>query len=188
MQGKALTWSMTSILQQFQVLPADASPSVNLVKSLSRLDSVFVHFTDGRYTAKVSDFASMAAVIGQDRNISAWDQGWSYWMSVDSKNYPEVPVSGYAEAYSLLRQAVHTSDSEVRNISIKYDNYFHDSFIIGLSTEKQPGTGFSGVSTKTGSLTRINFRNIDPVIKNCWVTVLFTQIIELRDSGCSVFD
>jgi len=179
---------MTSILQQFQVLPADASPSVNLVKSLSRLDSVFVNFTDGRLAQKVSDFASFRAVLGQDRNIDAFDQGWSYWMSVDSKNYPEVPVSGYSEAYSLLRQAVHTSDSEVRNISIKYDDYMHDAFIVGISTEKQPGTGFSGVSTKTGSLTRLNFRNIDPTIKNCWVTVLFTQIIELRDSGCSVFD
>ena len=75
------------------------------------------------------------------------------------------------------------------------EQYRNDHFIIGVDTEKILEAGFTGLNTRAGDLmiVRIKPQNGTQAEMPTWATSMFImlhtdQILEIRDTGCQVFD
>ena len=90
-------------------------------------------------------------------SISLTDQYYigdehSFQVQVGSKLYPEYPVSSVTEALYQLKKTVGASFQ-------MYARWYRThKYIIGLDMEKISGAGFTGLSTKSGDLMTLNFR------------------------------
>eukprot|EP00972_Heterocapsa_arctica_P076892 11342292-Heterocapsa_arctica.AAC.1 len=77
------------------------------------------------------------------------------WVQVGSQKFLEYPITSRSEAFYHLRKAVGA------HVSI-YNRWYRTSkYILGLDLEKIAGAGFTGLSTKSGDLLTINFRDCD---------------------------
>eukprot|EP00972_Heterocapsa_arctica_P097467 14379288-Heterocapsa_arctica.AAC.1 len=79
----------------------------------------------------------------------------NYWMQIGSQKYPEYPVMSAAGSFYHLKKAVGD------DLFIYSRWYRTQKHIMGISTEKVPGTSFTGISTTNGELLTINFRDCD---------------------------
>eukprot|EP00972_Heterocapsa_arctica_P045640 6736976-Heterocapsa_arctica.AAC.1 len=69
-----------------------------------------------------------------------------FWILIGSRKFPEYPVNSCSEAFYQLKKAC-GDDVYI------YNRWFRTSkYIIAIDTEKVPGSGFSGLSTKAGDL------------------------------------
>eukprot|EP00972_Heterocapsa_arctica_P111117 16359674-Heterocapsa_arctica.AAC.1 len=65
---------------------------------------------------------------------------------------------------------------------------------MGLSTEKVPGAGFTGLNTKNGELLTINFRDCDyddnaySIPSKILVALKYDAILNIRDSGVEILE
>ena len=67
------------------------------------------------------------------------------------------------------------------------------SILLDLILEKTSGTGFTGMSTKSGDLLALNFRNCaDSANANVPIRVYcclyYDCVLNIKDSGCEVMD
>ena len=69
-----------------------------------------------------------------------------------------------------------------------------DHFIIGIDCEKVLDAAWTGLNTKTGQLLTINLKGANATIDSCimttkmYITLHSDNILEIRDSGASVYD
>eukprot|EP00972_Heterocapsa_arctica_P056872 8393797-Heterocapsa_arctica.AAC.1 len=96
---------------------------------------------------------------------------------------------GAAESYYHLRKAV----GDDMFISSRW--YRTQKNICGLSTEKVPGAGFTGLNTKNCELLTINFRDCEFDVGNAYsiptkmfVALQYDAILNIRDSGVEILE
>ena len=78
-----------------------------------------------------------------------------YQVQIGSKLIPEYPVKSLVESLSQLRKTVGG------NFQMFGRWYRTRKYIIGLDLEKVSGAGCTGMSTKSGDLMTLNFRDCD---------------------------
>ena len=98
-----------------------------------------------------------------------------------------------AETFYQLKKVRGIHGSAFHSVAITDEQYRNDHFIIGVDTEKILEAGFTGLNTKAGDLMVVRGKGSNGTLPANWATQIYIilhtdQILEIRDSGCQVFD
>ena len=104
-----------------------------------------------------------------------------------------MPVRSLAESFYQLKKSLGIHGSAFHSLSITPEQYRTDHFIIGIDTEKILEAGFTGLNTRSGDLMVVRGKYANRSSSDPWATSIYMvlhtdQILEIRDSGCQVFD
>ena len=116
-----------------------------------------------------------------------------YQIQIGSKCIPEFPVRSLAQAFYELRKSLGIHGSPFHSISIRADQYHDTHYIMGIDTEKVLDAGFSGINTRAGDMMTLRIKGANATITEdmptkIYITLQSDQILEIRDSGCTVQD
>lgn len=113
-------------------------------------------------------------------------------IQIGSKKFPETEIRSHAEAYYQLRKCLGVQSSTVHSFDISASEYRNSKLIMGFDTEKNLGSGFTGISTRAGDLLTVKFnhRSTKPedFAQQVYITLHSDNVLEIRDSAVSVFD
>ncbi len=198
LQNRSLTMAFRTTLTQVAVIPDNSTTAqISLVRALSRLDALFVTFTcsgsgvGGTDHQAVSFFnPSARATGGGDKEYSHQENNLEFQVQVGSSLFPVSPATSMGEHFYRLLETLDLLDQNLRSISITPQDYLHNSFILGTNLSKAPGVSFSGLNVRTGDLTTLKIKNLRGNLTGlkCYIFQLSTQLVEIRESGVSVFD
>ena len=109
-----------------------------------------------------------------------------YQVQIGSKLIPEYPVNSLSESLSQLRKTVDG------NFQMFGRWYRIRKYIIGLDLEKVSGAGFVGMSTKSGDLMTLNFRDCEvaglggSTPQRVFCALNYDCVLNFQDSGIQV--
>ena len=156
-----------------------------------------------------NDFYSPASFDNCFGNLTNRTQGeFEFQLQIGSKLYPEYPIRSHNEAYYQFKKTFGVQASAVHNFDISAVQYRDYKFVLGTDCENVLDAGFTGLNTRAGDLMTVklkyNSRGLPAVAGqnadyNAWLAtarladrihiVLHSdQILEIRSSGCQVFD
>ena len=101
---------------------------------------------------------------------------------------PEHPVKSLSESLSQLRKTVGG------NFQMFGRWYRTSKYIIGLDLEKVSGAGFTGMSTKSGDLMTLNFRDCDvndlggSTLQRVFCALSYDCVVNIQESGIQMLD
>ena len=186
LSGKSLpinfnTWNHTN-----QSTGLDKNFSAHITRAVTRLKSIFLtlHKPDGVTYKQVNDFYHPCTNNGQ----LTLSNEHSYQVQIGSKLIPEYPVTNLAESYSQLRKVVG------KCFKMHSSWYRSRKYIIGLDLEKISGAGFTGLSTKSGDLLTVNFKDCDAlgaadsVPSRVFCALNYDCVLNIQDSGIQMLD
>jgi len=202
LSGKSLPINYCSYVCQLQSVSGQ-TPSINITRGFSRLKSVFVTLdqTNGYATydknnthtqvwKKIwNDFMHPMTFSGGffDSNFEIQ----SAQMQLGSKMYPEYPMASIAECFYQLRKTMGVENSNFHSLDITPYEYRNHKFVLAFDTEKNLGSSFTGVNTKSGSLLTVKLKSTAPsadMPDTMYVTMHYDGILQISDAGISVFD
>jgi hypothetical protein len=170
-----------------------ASLAIVVQRAFTRNVAVFVSFS--RNDQYVSDFVYPDIDITGVTNFFPAspllrDGPFSFQLQLGSKLWPEQPMSSLAEMYETLRKAVGTHNQDIKSISLDRKDYLSGSFILGIDLEKNLGDPFSAVNTRAGDVLRLVFNSINLAtnLTSCYVHIISSSILEIRETGAFLFD
>jgi hypothetical protein len=190
---------------------------INVSRAITRLKSVFVtlhkDYAHGRAVLPGrklwNDFFSPGYLENCDGVVELGSgQEFEFQLQIGSKLFPGYPIRSHNEAYYQLKKTLGVQASAVHNFDINAVQYRDHRFILGTDCEKVLDAGFTGLNTRAGDLMTVKFkynqRGLPPQVGqnadyNAWLAtarladrihiVLHSdQILEIRSSGCQVFD
>ena len=126
LQNRSLTFPFRTVLVQEAVIPDNStSAQISLVRSLSRLDAIFVTFTtsDAKFSASghtaVSFFNPSATVPGAGtKQFSHTEYNLEFQVQIGSSLYPVSPATSMGEHVYRLLETLDLLDQSLRAISI----------------------------------------------------------------------
>ena len=113
---------------------------------------------------------------------------------IGSKLFPEYPIRSHNESYYQLKKTLGVQASAVHNFDINPIEYRDYKFILGTDCEKVLDAGFTGLSTRAGDLMSVKFKynsrgdNNECLADRIHIVLHSDRTLEIRDSGCQVFD
>ena len=208
LSGKSLPISYNTFVSQMQTIAGQDKPLINVSRALTRLKGVFVTLhKDYTHTSRVAllgrkpwnDFFSPAFAVNTDGVLTHDSDGeFEFQLQIGSKLFPEYPIRSHNEAYYQLKKTLGVQASAVHNFDISAAEYRDYKFILGTDCEKVLDAGFTGLNTRSGDLLSVSLKyankgtaetGIYPRLADRIHIVLHSdQILEIRDSGCQVFD
>ena len=125
-----------------------------------------------------------------------------FQIQLGPKLYPEYPVKSISEAFCILKQTLNLPDWGLHSVGIDNKQYRSNKFIFAMSFEKVPEASWTGTNTKTGQILLIKLNAVDTtkdgaagdgsVVGNIadmmYITLQTENILEIRDTACSVYD
>jgi hypothetical protein len=110
-------------------------------------------------------------------------------LMVGSKMYPEYPIRSHAECLYNLRKALGVQANALHSMDIRGDDYRNHKFVVGFDTEKMLGLSFTGINTKNSLMTiKLKTKGGDYQASRMHIVLVAQQVIEIGDSGITVFD
>jgi hypothetical protein len=200
LEGKSLSFSYQTPWLQLQSVPTGStSLAISLVRAYTRLNTIFTSFQAAG--SPVVDFAcpfpQVLNASGNDTTqMSLTDPGTTFQVSIDSRLFPEVPAASVAEFYSMLEKACQAHSSKLNPLSIDRYDFLNDTTIFGLAlnrviptkAEAEPA-GFSGLNTRSGSLIRVIFQNLNNnAITNLYTYLVAEAVCVISEQGAFVYD
>ena len=180
--------------------------NLSVSRAVTRLKSVFVTLDkdvsyenkEGGFKARKSfnDFYSPMNDYSLGNNMVNMHYNqegeFDFQMQIGSVRYPQNQIRSHTEAYYQLKKCLGIQSSPVHSFDINAIEYRHSKMIIGIDTERQLGSGFTGISTRSGDVMTIqlNHKHPDPLTyaTQVYITLHSDNVLEIRDSGVSVFD
>ena len=121
-----------------------------------------------------------------------WTNEVEYQVQIGAKIMPSYPVRSASQSVFELKKSLGIADSAYHSVSIRQDQYIRDKFILGLDCEKCLMVSYTGLSTKTGDLMVIKCKIANGgaavIPPKLYITLQSDNILEVRDSGASVYD
>ena len=200
LQGKSLPISYNTLVSQLQTISGQDAPLVNVSRALTRLKSVFVtlHKDAGVvWPGNRKYWDSFFSPMGNDNgtNLIHNSEGeFEYQLQIGSKLFPEYPIRSHNEAYYQLCKTLGVQSSALHNFDISAREYRFSKFVLGIDCEKVLDAGFTGINTRAGDLMSIKLKyassglNSVRLADRLHIILHSDQILEIRDSGCQVFD
>ena len=201
LSGKSLPINYDTWVSQFQTISGN-QPTINITRALTRLKSVFMtldkdlsDFRNTFWRKQWNDFYSPAShncYLG-NMKFEATDE-FEFQLQCGSKLFPEYPIKSHAEAFYQLQKSLGIQSSNLHNFNINGVQYRDNKLIIGIDMEKVIEAGWTGMNTRAGDLLTVkfkynqNFDNTNLGADRMHVVLHSDQILEIRDSGCAVFD
>jgi hypothetical protein len=203
LSGKSLPISYNTFVSQMQTITGQDAPLINVSRALTRLKSVFVTLAKDyaaprdAFTGRKpwNDFFSPMSPNNYDGTLSHDTGGeFEFQLQVGSKLFPEYPIRSHNEAYYQLKKCLGVQASAVHNFDVTAIEYRDNKFILGTDCERVLDAGFTGLNTRAGDLMTIKFKYNEKGTNNVrladriHIVLHSDQILEIRDSGCQVFD
>jgi hypothetical protein len=203
LSGKSLPISYNTFVSQMQTITGQDAPLINVSRALTRLKSVFVTLAKDyaaprdNFAGRKSwnDFFSPMSPDNYDGTLShASDGEFEFQLQVGSKLFPEYPIRSHNEAYYQLKKCLGVQASAVHNFDVTAIEYRDNKFILGTDCERVLDAGFTGLNTRAGDLMTVKFKynekgtNNNRLADRIHIVLHSDQILEIRDSGCQVFD
>ena len=140
-----------------------------------------------------SGLANTDALRGE--GFQAWSKNLSWQIQLsNSQKYPEFEAQSLAETFYYLRRAIHYMNENQDSLSFSYKQYGENKFIIGMSFEKMADVNFTGYNSKMSGITNFKIKGTEgPLpageeIEELFVHLISESVLELRESGCVVYD
>ena len=114
-------------------------------------------------------------------------------ISIGSLTFPVYPCRSTAETFYRLKQSLGILPSSFHALDISFVQYKDTHFIIGVDLEKVTDAAWTGLNTKAGDLVSVK-TTWDPSIATnilplkMYVVMTADYLLEIRDSGCQIFD
>ena len=200
LQGKSLPISYNTFVSQLQTISGQDAPLVNVSRALTRLKSVFVtlHKDAGVvWPGNRKFWNTFFSPMGTDNgtNLIHNSEGeFEYQLQIGSKLFPEYPIRSHNESYYQLAKTLGVQASALHNFDISAREYRFSKFVLGIDCEKVLDAGFTGINTRAGDLMSIKLKYASSGAGNVrladrlHIILHSDQILEIRDSGCQVFD
>ena len=203
LSGKSLPINYDTWVSQFQTI-AGNQPTISITRALTSLKSVFMTLDKDFGTGwrqiwwrkQWNDFYSPASnTINANAGNMAYDKvgEFEFQLQCGSKLFPEYPIRSHSEAYYQLQKSLGIQSSNLHNFNINGVEYRDNKLVVGIDMEKELEAGWTGLNTRAGDLLTIKFK-YDKDLNNIYfadrmhVVLHSDQILEIRDSGCAVFD
>ena len=207
LSGKSLPISYNTFVSQMQTIAGQDAPLINVSRALARLKSVFVtlakDFTGDRAVfagrKPWNDFFSPMHQNNHDKTLTHLSAGeFEFQLQIGSKLFPEYPIRSHNEAYYQLKKCLGVQSSAVHNFDVTAVEYRDNKFILGTDCEKVLDAGFTGLNTRAGDLMSVKLKYNDKgtlaggiyarLADRIHIVLHSDQILEIRDSGCQVYD
>jgi hypothetical protein len=176
--GKPLIFALKSLITtSFQLQPGTPSFDINVARSISRCNSVFVtlHGDPGALVQDVNTFISANPEEIQGR------------VQIGSHQWPDgQPVTGLSQFWYRLVTGLGVFHSASHTLAITREQYAASHFIWCTDTEKVPVATGSGYAVNKGELITVSMKNLAATHHRALVTIHHDVIMELRDTGCDV--
>ena len=206
LSGKNLPINYNTYVSQMQSILSGATGQqkvrLNVTRALSRLKSVFISLVrdvpSGEAAANLgskewNDFYSpmydYAKVADNQFNSNG---EFEAQLQLGSKLYPEYPIRSHAEAFYQLRKTLGVQSSSLHNFDIDSHEYRTSKFIWATDMEKVLEASWTGANTRAGDILNVSFTHNDSNSANyatsMHIVLHSDQIVQISDSGCTVFD
>jgi hypothetical protein len=202
LSGKSLPISYNTFVSQFQSANSTDKNLINVSRALTRLKSVFVTLQKDPLATEIlrknwNSFHSPMRTenIGTLTHVPAGE--FEYQLQIGSKLFPEYPIRSHNEAFYQLAKTLGVQASAVHNFDITAREYRYTKLILGTDCEKVLDAGFTGLNTRAGDLMTVKFdlnktaNAADLALRKpdrIHIVLHSDQILEIRDSGCQVYD
>ena len=143
-----------------------------------------------------SGLANTAELQGE--GFQSWSKNLSWQIQLsNSQKYPEFEAQSLAETFYFLRRAIHYMNPDQESLSFSYRQYRENKFIIGMSFEKMhsnEGTSFTGYNSKLSGITNFKLKGtegslpVDEQVQEVFCHLISEAVLEIRESGCVVYD
>jgi len=201
LSGKSLPISYNTFVSQLQTITGQNAPLINVSRALTRLKSVFVTLAKdygGNRAALLgrkpwNDFFSPMSPDNVDGLLTHEAEGeFEFQLQIGSKLFPEYPVRSHTEAYYNLKKCLGVQSSSIHNFNINPVEYRDYKMILATDCERVLNAGFTGINTRAGDLLTVklkyNSNDATRLADRIHIVLHSDQILEIRDSGCQVFD
>ena len=194
--GRSLTISIQSVFSQAHILAAGStSAQISMVRALSKLGLLFLSFQTSVGTAQqheVTGFGNPSLLVGGSTGHQTAYSHQEYTLSVqaqlDSFLFPETPMDSHGEIFSKLQEAAATYDQKLATLSLTPQSFKNNAFIAAINFMRAPGSAFSGLNTRTGSLLTLKLNNMRTETSKVYAHLVGTILVEIRADSCSVYD
>jgi hypothetical protein len=194
--GKNLNIVYNTFISNIQTIQS-ADTQINVSRSLTKLRSVFIsllrNFAGERarwfnkdwnnfYSPMAGDTTTQITQHREDGEITYLQ------LQVGAFLMPQYPIRSHSECYYSLRKSLGIQSNSLHSIDINGNDYRNNKFIVGIDCEKLLGLAFTGMNTQN-SLMTIKLKTGE-VNRADRMHILLTteQILEISDSGITVFD
>ena len=203
LSGRSLPISYNTFVSQMQTIASQDKVLINVSRALTRLKSVFVTLVKGYDSASGRDvlkgrkaWNDFFSPMSGDNTTGTFTHNpngeFEFQLQIGSKLFPEYPVRSHNEAYYQLKKTLGVQASAVHNFDITAVQYRDYKFILGTDCEKVLDAGFTGLNTRAGDLMSVRFNyeknETNRLADRIHIVLHSDQILEIRDSGCTVFD
>ena len=142
---------------------------------------------------EVTGFANPSLTVGGSSAAATQFSHTEYTLSVqaqlDSFLFPETPMDSMGEIFSKLQEAAATYDQRLATLSITPQSFLVGTgFVAAINFMRMPGSAFSGLNTRTGSLLTIELNNMRIETQKMYAHLVGTVLVEIRADSCSVYD
>ena len=194
--GRSLTISLQSVFTQAHVLAAGSnSAQISMVRALSKLSLLFLSFvtSTGNLTQhETTGFGNPSLLTGgttaAQTVYSHQEHTLSIQAQLDSFLFPETPMDSHGEIFSKLQQGAATYDQKLATLSLTPQSYRNNAFVAAISFMRAPGSAFSGLNTRRGSLLTLKLNNMRTETTKVFAHLVGTILVEIRADSCSVYD
>ena len=199
MAGNAIPINYNSYITQLQSV-SGSNIAVNVTRSCTRLKTLFLNFDKGSVTTPVATNNNTLLMKSWNnfyhpmQGAFNWNREVQWQVLIGNKTYPIMPLRSAAEAYYQLQKGLGIHGSAWHSISIdSLTKYVNDHYIVALDTERVLGASFSGINCRQDLLTvqakGANLSLETGVLPDqIYVVLNADYIVEIRDTGCTVFD
>ena len=199
LSGKALEINYGSYINMLQSVAGDHI-LVNVARAVSRLKTIFFSFdvsdkanTNYGYSVMHQSFAkSFNSFYHPMLGTYSFANELEYRVQIGSKMIPVYPIRSLSEAWYQLKKALGIHASPFHSISIDYQKYMDNHHIVALDCERVLDASYTGINTKSGQLLTISAKGANGTINNMpnlmYITLHADCVLEIRDSGATVFD
>jgi hypothetical protein len=109
-------------------------------------------------------------------------------LQVGATMMPQYPIRSHAECYYSLKKSLGIQSNTLYNIDIDGNEYRNNKFIVGIDCEKILGLAFTGMNTKNSLMTIKMQTALDNRPDRIHILLTAEMILEIADSGITVFD
>jgi hypothetical protein len=200
LSGKNLPINYSTYVSQFQTITS-SDFAINVSRAVTRLKSVFINFDDAHGATSTSDVVHKTfnsfkhPMSGAVYAVGDYDYNkeFQWQLQIGSKLFPEYPARSLAESFYQLKKALGIHGSAFHSLSITAKQFRTDHFILGIDTEKILEAGFTGLNTRSGDLMVVRGKYANTNDATGWCSSIYMilhtdQILEIRDTGCQVYD
>jgi hypothetical protein len=194
--GRSLTISLQSVFTQAHILAANSnSAQISMVRALSKLGLLFMTFvtsTGNQTQHEVTGFGNPSLITGGSGAAQTAYSHQEYTLSLqaqlDSFLFPETPMDSQGEIFSKLQEAAATYDQKLATLSLTPQSYKDNSYCAAINFMRAPGSAFSGLNTRTGSLLTLKLNNMRTETTKVFAHLVGTILVEIRADSVSVYD